>query len=126
MISVTQLCSAWILILILVDWWIRTRFPFKAGILCTPKKALYSVAALMIVIIGLNSHYLLPSFGMLIPGYLVLACAPDIYNASFNIFYYLVWNIIQVREVYTFLNLLDIKIDEIVNFLKRAEHRKFY
>jgi len=96
------------------------------GILCTPKKALFSVAALMIVIIGLNSHYLFPSFGMLIPGYLVLACASDIYNASYNIFYYLVWNIIQVRKVYTFLNLLDVKIDEVVNFLKRAEHRKFY
>jgi len=102
MISISQLFSAWILVFISIDRWIRTRFPFKAGTLCTPKKALCSVAILMIIIIGLNSHYLLSSFGMLIPGYSVLACSQDIYNTSDYIFYYFIWNIIQVRKVYLF------------------------
>ena len=104
-LSVSQLCSTWLLIIISIDRWIRTRFPFKAGTLCTPKKALLVVAILIIVAVGMNSQYLLSSFGMLIPGYTVLACSPNLYDTSYYTFYFYVWNVIEVRKTH-FLVLL--------------------
>lgn len=77
----------------------------------------------MIVIIGLNSHYLLPEFGMLIPGYSVLACSSDIYNTSYTTFYYLAWNIIQVRKIYFF----KICHEGTFNLIKKCKHiREFF
>ncbi|CAF4631289.1 unnamed protein product, partial [Rotaria sp. Silwood2] len=41
--NVTQVSSAWILVIVSIDRWIRTRFPFKSGSICTPKKALIAI-----------------------------------------------------------------------------------
>jgi hypothetical protein len=97
MMNVAQVASAWILVIISIDRWIRTRFPFKSGSICTPKKALIAVAVLLVLDIALHSHMLTPLFGMLIPGFAIIACGPNIYNASYALFYFLNWSIIQVR-----------------------------
>ncbi|CAF4266918.1 unnamed protein product, partial [Adineta steineri] len=66
--SVSQVLSAWLLVTISVDRWIRTRFPFKSASLCTPRKALLVVSVLLIIDIGLYSPILTPLYGMFIPG----------------------------------------------------------
>jgi hypothetical protein len=95
--NVFQVLSSWVLVTISVDRWIRTRFPYKSGSLCTPKKALLIVGVLLIIDIGLYAQMLTPLFGMLIPGFSILACGPTIYSGSYFQFYYLQWSIIQVR-----------------------------
>ncbi|CAF4546891.1 unnamed protein product [Rotaria sp. Silwood2] len=49
---ISQVTSAWILAIVSVDRWIRTRFPFKAGSMCTPKKALIAVAVVLVIFTG--------------------------------------------------------------------------
>ena len=96
---VSQVLSSWILVTISLDRWIRTRFPYKSGSLCTPKKALLTVGLILILDVGLNAHMLTPMFGMLIPGFAIFACGPTIYNISYFIFYFLHWSEIQVSKI---------------------------
>ncbi|UJR11402.1 hypothetical protein I4U23_015582 [Adineta vaga] len=93
--NVAQVASAWILVIVSIDRWIRTRFPFKSNSICTPKKVLIAVAMLIMIDIGLHSHILTPLFGISLPGHASLACGPPIYNSEYFFFYYLTWNIIQ-------------------------------
>jgi hypothetical protein len=88
--------SAWILVIVSIDRWIRTRFPFKSGSLCTPKKALIAVAVLLVIDIGLHSHLLTPMFGMFVPGFAIAACGPNLFSPSYFNFYFLQWSIVQV------------------------------
>lgn len=95
---VSQVLSSWILVIISVDRWIRTRFPYKSKLLCTPKNALISVGILIIIDTGIHAHILTPLYGMLIPGFIILACGPTIHSGSYFIFYFLDWSQVQVSE----------------------------
>lgn len=95
---VAQFASAWILVIISLDRWIRTRFPFKAGRICTPKNALITVVFMLIIDIGLHSHMLTPMFGILLPGFANGACGPSLFNPNYMIFYFLTWSSIQVNK----------------------------
>ena len=93
-----QLFSAWLVVIITTDRWIRTIFPFKSNSLCTPKKAFLAAGTLFIIVVGLNCHMLLPFFGMLLPGIPNLACAANGISASYTTFYFFQWTIIQVSK----------------------------
>ena len=93
-----QLFSAWLVVIITTDRWIRTRFPFKANTLCTPKTALIAAGILLIIVVGLNFHVLLPFFGGLLPGIPHLACGANGVDPAYASFYFLQWTIIQVSE----------------------------
>ncbi len=84
--------------IITTDRWIRTIFPFKANSLCTPKTALLAAGILLIIVVGLNSHMLLPFFGGLLPGIPHLACAANGVDQAYVSFYFLKWTIVQVSE----------------------------
>lgn len=81
-----------------IDRWIRTRYPFKAGAICTVRNALFVVGVLVIIASGLHSHILTPQFAALIPGLSVAACGPRLTNIWYFTFYYMKWSIIQVRK----------------------------
>jgi hypothetical protein len=106
---VSQVLSSWILVTISVDRWIRTRFPYKAGSLCTPKKALIAVGVLLIIDVGIHSHMLTPLYGMFIPGFSILACGSTIYSGSYLIFYFFQWTVIQVSRKENDKNYITIK-----------------
>ena len=93
--TTAQLLSAWILVLISFDRWFRTRFPFKAVVWCTPKKALLLVAVLLVICIGLNSHQLSTSFGEFVPG-IPYICSASVTSIAYFLFYYNEWGIIVV------------------------------
>ncbi|CAF3630676.1 unnamed protein product [Adineta steineri] len=95
-ICVSQVYSAWLLVIITSDRWIRTRFPFKSNSICTRKNALLLASIVLIVVIGLHSHILLPFFGMVLPGIPSLACGANGNNAEYVTFYYYQWTIIQI------------------------------
>lgn len=95
---VAQLASVWTLVLVSLDRWIRARFPFKSGSICTPKNALIAVAVFLIIDICLHSHILTPTFGILIPGYVNGACGPALWS-DYLAFYYYVWITIQVNTL---------------------------
>ena len=97
--SVCQLSSAWTLVIICLDRWIRARFPFKANRWCTPKTALMAVVIELLIIVGLNAHQLAWWFGTLIPGIANAACGPVIQNPAalnYQYFYYSKWVFLQV------------------------------
>ena len=133
-LSLTQLCSAWILVFISIDRWIRTRLPFKAIYLCTPKKALFVVAIFLIVDIAINSHILTSLFGTFLPGLISLSCgAMPTYNWNYTIFFYLTWPIIQVSIINIEINrrtlkkrLAEIFMSTILKFLFHQKSRNFY
>jgi hypothetical protein len=93
-----QVASAWILVIVSIDRWIRTRFPYKSSWICTPKKALLAVAVLLVIDTVLHSHLLTPMFGMFIPGIAMAACGPNMFDTSYLVFYYFKWSIIQVNR----------------------------
>ncbi|CAF4527870.1 unnamed protein product [Rotaria sp. Silwood2] len=94
--NVTQVSSAWILVIVSIDRWIRTRFPFKSGSICTPKKALIAVGILLLVDIALHAHILTSMFGTLIPGFSIASCGPTDINSTYFQFYFLKWSIVQI------------------------------
>ena len=93
--TTAQLLSAWILVFISLDRWFRTRFPFKAIVWCTPKKALLLVVVLLVICVGLNSHQLSTSFGEFVPG-IPFLCSASITSIAYFLFYYNEWGIIVV------------------------------
>ena len=100
--NVAQVASAWILVIVSLDRWIRTRFPFKSNRICTPKKALLAVGVLLMIDIGLHSHILTPLFGTLIPGFSIVACTANEYGSPYFLFYYYTWSTIQVNRKRSF------------------------
>ncbi|CAF0992218.1 unnamed protein product [Adineta ricciae] len=96
---VSQFLSSWTLVTISVDRWIRARFPYKSGSLCTPKKALIVVGVILLIDVGLYAQVLTPLFGMLLPGFSIIACGPNIFNTSYLVFYLLYWTIVQILVV---------------------------
>jgi len=95
---VSQVLSSWTLVIILVDRWIRTRFPFKSGHLCTPKKALLAVGVILILDIALHSHMLTSLYGMLAPGFTNAACGAMIFSGNYFSFYLYHWSVVQVSN----------------------------
>ncbi|CAF1185345.1 unnamed protein product [Adineta ricciae] len=92
--SMTQICSAWVLVVISLDRWIRTRFPYKSSVICTQKKALLAVAIILILDIGIHAVMLTPLVGTIYPGVALLACGPATWDYLY--FYYITWTVIQV------------------------------
>jgi hypothetical protein len=95
---VSQVLSSWILVTISVDRWIRTRFPYKSASLCTPKKALLVAGLLFCIDVGVHASMLTPLYGMLIPGFSILACGATSTNGSYLTFYMLQWSVVQVSR----------------------------
>ncbi|CAF1400428.1 unnamed protein product [Adineta ricciae] len=91
-----QFASAWILVIVSIDRWIRTRFPFKSNVICTPAKGLIAVGVVLIIDVALHFHLLTQWFGMLVPGLAIAACGPSFTQQSYAIFYYMFWSIIQI------------------------------
>jgi hypothetical protein len=81
-----------------VDRWIRTRFPYKSGFLCTPKKALLVVGVLLVFDVGLHSQMLTQLYGMLVPGFANAACGATLTSGAYLTFYLLDWFVIQVSS----------------------------
>lgn len=97
---VAQVASAWILVIISVDRWIRTQFPFKANVICTPRNALIALAIILFIDVGLHSHMLTHLFQVLVPGVANGACGPNYFTQlNYFLFYFIEWSFIQVRRL---------------------------
>jgi hypothetical protein len=96
--GLTQFCSAWILVLIAIDRWLRTRFPFKTNNWCTRRNAVIAVAIVGVIGTGLYSHMLIAQFfSARFPGIATEACGPAL-RSSYTRFYFSQWPYIQVVE----------------------------
>ena len=97
--GVAQFCSAWILVLITIDRWLRTRFPFKSKQWCTRQNALAVVILVTIISASLYGHILNAQFfGRRFPGIATEACGPVDFRGSYIQFYFSQWSYIQVVE----------------------------
>jgi hypothetical protein len=81
--SVAICSSAWLLLAISIDRWLRIRFPFQVKKLCTRTRVLFGALFILISAMALNSHLLLPSLGSL-PGANI--CGP-IPSSTYSFFF---------------------------------------
>ncbi|CAF1488825.1 unnamed protein product [Adineta ricciae] len=96
LMNASQFCSAWILVIIAMDRWIRTRFPYKSAAICTQKKALIAIAIVCSITIGLHVMFLTPLFGSSGSAIPYFDCIPMLRVLDdFIDFYYLKWPILQ-------------------------------
>lgn len=94
-----QFCSAWLLVIIAIDRWLRARFPFKTNTWCTRRNALIFMILVLVVGAGLHSHMLNAEFfGKRYPGIATEACGPTGSLRSYRVFYFSQWPYIQVGE----------------------------
>jgi hypothetical protein len=92
-----QYCSGWILTLVSIDRWLRTRFPFKANVLCTHRNAAIAVLVFMVIGILMHCHMLSAQlFGGMLPGIATSACGPTKTSGVYRTFFYAQWPMIQV------------------------------
>ncbi|CAF1361545.1 unnamed protein product [Adineta steineri] len=100
-----RFCSAWILVLIATDRWIRTRFPFKVNQWCTRRNALITILITIVLGIGLHGHMLsIQLFGGYFPGIPSVACGPIDPTSFYLRFFFTQWPIIQV----TFISIIPV------------------
>ncbi|CAF1003349.1 unnamed protein product [Adineta steineri] len=93
----TQFCSAWILVFVTIDRWLRTRFPFKANKWCIHRNVIIVTICIIIIGTGLHSHMLSAQLlGRLQPGIATIACGPADTTSSYANFYFSQWPFIQV------------------------------
>jgi len=81
--SVAMCSSAWLLLTISIDRWVRIRYPFQVKKLCTRKRVLCGAFIILTCAIVFNSHLLLPSFGSLSGTNI---CGPSI-STTYTFFY---------------------------------------
>ena len=81
--SVAMCSSAWLLVAISVDRWLRIRYPFRVKQLCTQKRVLCGTLFIVACAVAFNSHLLLPSLGSL-PGATV--CGP-VSSSTYSFFF---------------------------------------
>ncbi|CAF1003366.1 unnamed protein product [Adineta steineri] len=93
----TQFCSAWILVFVTIDRWLRTCFPFKANKWCTHRNVIIVTICIIIIGTGLHSHMLSAQlFGKFFPGVATAACGPIKYWIPYAHFFFVQWPFIQV------------------------------
>jgi hypothetical protein len=97
--SVAMCSSAWLLLSIAIDRWLRIRFPFKVKKFCTIRRVLLGALFVLICAIGLNSHLLLSSFGSL-PGSNI--CGP-ISTSTYSFFFRQVFSFSKANHLYKYL-----------------------
>ncbi|CAF5020761.1 unnamed protein product, partial [Rotaria sp. Silwood1] len=91
-----RFCSAWILVFIAIDRWLRTRFPFKVNQWCTRRNASIAVLIATLFGIALHSHMLSTQlFGRFFPGIPSVACGPINPTSFYMPFFFTQWPIIQ-------------------------------
>ncbi|CAF3895016.1 unnamed protein product [Adineta steineri] len=95
--GLTQFCSAWILVFVTIDRWLRTRFPFKANKWCTHRNVIIVTICIIIIGTSLHSHMLSAEFfGKFLPGIATAACGPIHYWIPYAYFFFVQWPLIQV------------------------------
>ena len=94
--GLAQFCSAWILMFIAIDRWLKARFPFKTGRWCTRRNAFITVIVVVVIGCCLQSHMLNAQvFGKRFPGIATEACGPINYSSPYTKFYFSTWSYIQ-------------------------------
>ncbi|CAF1664677.1 unnamed protein product, partial [Adineta steineri] len=100
-----RFCSAWFLVLIAIDRWLRARFPFKVNQWCTRRNALITVLFTSVLGVGLHGHMLSAQlFGGYFPGIPSLACGALNQSFFYLRFFFTQWPIIQI----TFISIIPV------------------
>ncbi|UJR18866.1 hypothetical protein I4U23_021994 [Adineta vaga] len=120
--SVAMCSSAWFLLAISVDRWLRIRYPFKVRQLCTRKRVLIGAFIVLIHAVAFNSHLLLPSLGTL-PG--LNTCGP-MKNLNYVFFFRQVWSILLpcLQTVFPTFVLLIVTIDMFIRLRLQEKRRQ--
>ena len=98
-VSFSTVTSAWLLVLIALDRWVRAHFPHRQARLCTPKVAACFVAVMSVCSTLFACHVLQPEFTFTAPGS-ALCGPPRSPSTSYSVFYYDTWPILQLPVTY--------------------------
>ncbi|CAF0881386.1 unnamed protein product [Adineta ricciae] len=85
-------CTAWFLLTITIDRWLRIRFPFRVRELCTRQRVTIGACVIVIVSAALNSHLALPFIGVV--GDATVCSASQTSTAAYQYFYSTIWPIL--------------------------------
>ncbi|CAF0920528.1 unnamed protein product [Adineta ricciae] len=85
-------CTAWLLLTITIDRWLRVRFAFRVKELCTRKRVTIGTCVIVIVSAALNSHLASP-FIEVVAGAAVCSSSRTS-NPSYEYFYSTIWPIL--------------------------------
>ncbi|CAF0810344.1 unnamed protein product [Adineta steineri] len=120
--SVAMCSSAWLLLAISIDRWLRIRFPFQVKKLCTRKRVLCGALFILICAMAFNSHLLLPTFGSL-PGSTI--CGP-ISSTTYSFFFRQVWSILLacLQTILPTILLLIVTIDMFIRIRIQQKQRQ--
>ncbi|CAF1048941.1 unnamed protein product [Adineta steineri] len=98
-VSFSTVTSAWLLILIALDRWIRVHFPYRQTRICTQKVAIYLIIFVCVCSTLFASHVLQSEFSFTAPGSSL--CGPARSSGTFySIFYFNTWPILQLLITY--------------------------
>ena len=113
--GLSQFCSAWILVVVSGDRWVRSRFPFHANRWCKRRNAFVAAFALTCIGFALHVHFLMPGlFGGLSPGIATEACGPLNPGGSYGTFYFNHWPFVQVNLVMHPSNSSSMSIPQVI------------
>ncbi|CAF1307895.1 unnamed protein product [Adineta steineri] len=120
--SVAMCSSAWLLLAISIDRWLRIRYPFKARRLCTRKRVVFCVLIVLIFATTFNSHLLLPTFGTLVG---LNTCGP-ITNSTYVFFFRQIWSILSpcLQTIFPTIVLLIVTIDMFIRLRLQEKRRQ--
>ena len=89
-------CTAWLLLAITIDRWVRVRFPFRVRELCTRQRVTIGACIIVIVSAALNSHLASP-FIQVVSG--ATACSiSSAASAAYQYFYLTVSFLIRMSD----------------------------
>ena len=95
-LNFTQTTSAWLLVLITFDRFVRAYLPHRTRQWCTHRNAIIVVCITILCSVGLNSHVLQPLFTVVFPFTRVI-CGPSRLDVTdYATFYYFTWPVLQI------------------------------
>ncbi|CAF1107856.1 unnamed protein product [Adineta ricciae] len=116
-------CTAWFLLTITIDRWLRVRFPFRVKELCTRQRVTIGACVIVIVSAALNSHLALPFIGVV--GDATVCSTYPTANAAYQYFYLTIWPILItiLQIILPIILLLAFSISMFVE-LRRQQQQK--
>ncbi|CAF0917633.1 unnamed protein product [Adineta steineri] len=117
-------CTAWLLLTITIDRWLRIRFPFRVKQLCTRRRVLIGACVIVNCSTLLNFHLAFPSTGV-VPGSTACAIGSSA-SATYQYFYSNIWPILltSLQIILPTIFLLTLSINIFIRLRRQQQQQQ--
>lgn len=119
-LNFAQTASAWLLVCIAFDRFVRARLPHRVRQWCTHKNVIIAICLTILCSIAFNSHVLQSTFVTTFPLTRVICGPSRVFTTDYTTFYYVTWPILQIT-----INILApalLMIISIIVIYKKVRH----